>query len=214
MDLQTEVLSVLNTFTDETWQSSRLNCFRWITTYFQLRLNFPFLTWLISRFYPQSMTFRFLDCEISPMYEEFCAIMDYSPPNDEFPALPPSPNVNFPDLLEESPIPIIPDNTMPYPHNIPLAPFLQRAYNYDGSPQWSHCFCYLILNCFVMISPINSYGSVLLLSVARQITLGNRTPHFLILGETMNWVYDTAIYPNDNIPLRGCPILLQVISDL
>src|SRR2546426_7111624 len=65
-----------------------------------------------------------------------------------------------------------------------------------------------------MISPINSYGSVLLLSVARQITLGNRTPHLLILGETMNWVYDTAIYPNDNIPLRGCPILLQVISGL
>ena len=52
MDLQTEVLSVLNTFTDETWQSNRLNCFRWITTYFQLRLNFPFLNWLISRFYP------------------------------------------------------------------------------------------------------------------------------------------------------------------
>src|SRR3954452_17070977 len=75
-------------------------------------------------------------------------------------------------------------------------------------------FCYLLLNCFVFVSPINSYCSVLLLSVARQITLGNRTPHLLILGETMNWVYDTAVYPNDNIPLRGCPILLQVTSDL
>ena len=96
MDLQTEVLSVLNTFTDDAWQSSRLNCFRWIITYFQLRLNFPFLTWLISRFYPQSMTFRFLDCEISPMYEEFCAIMDYSPPNKEFLALPPSSKRQFP----------------------------------------------------------------------------------------------------------------------
>src|SRR5205814_6106424 len=73
---------------------------------------------------------------------------------------------------------------------------------------------YLLLNCFAMISPVNSYGSILLLSVACQIALGNRTPYLLILGETMNWVYDTAVYPNDNIPIRGCPILLQVISNL
>ena len=158
------------------------------------------------------MTFRFPDCEISPLYEEFCAIMDYSPPNEEYPALPPSPNASLQDLLGESPIPIIPDANMPYPHNIPLAPFLQRAYNYDGSPQWSHCFCYLLLNVFAMVSPVNGYGSILLLSVARQIALGNRTPYLLILGETMNWVNDTAVYPDVNIPLRGCPILLQVIS--
>src|SRR2546429_10020166 len=63
-----------------------------------------------------------------------------------------------------------------------------------------------------MVSPVNGYGSILLLSVARQIALGNRTPYLLILGETMNWVNDTAVYPDDNIPLRGCPILLQVIS--
>src|SRR2546423_13338899 len=158
------------------------------------------------------MTFRFPDCEISPLYEEFCAIMDYSPPNEEYPALPPSPNASLQDLLGESPIPIIPDANMPYPYNIPLAPFLQHAYNYDGSPQWSHYFCYLLLNCFALVSLVDGYGSILLLSVARQITLGNRTPYLLILGETMNWVNDTAVYPDVNIPLRACPILLQVIS--
>src|SRR3989475_12605522 len=47
---------------------------------------------------------------------------------------------------------------------------------------------------------------------ASRIVLGNRTPHLLILGETMNWVYDTATRPDANIPLRGCPILLQVLS--
>src|SRR2546430_10010914 len=109
MDYQNEVLSILNTFTDDTWQSSRLNCFRWITTYFQLRLNFPFLNWLIFRFYPRSMTFCFLDCEISPLYEEFCAFMDYSPLEEEYPALPPSPNANLESLLGESPIHILPD---------------------------------------------------------------------------------------------------------
>src|SRR3989475_10130977 len=106
------------------------------------------------------MTFRFPDCEISPLYEEFCAIMDYSPPNEEYPALPPSPNASLQDLLGESPIPIIPEANMPYPHNIPLAPFLQRAYNFDGSPQWSHCFCYLLLNVFAMVSPVNGYGNI------------------------------------------------------
>ena len=50
-----------------------------------------------------------------------------------------------------------------------------------------------------------------LLSVARQIALGNRTLYLLILGETMNWVNDTAVSPDIDIPLRGCPILLQVI---
>src|SRR2546423_13773343 len=121
------------------------------------------------------MAFRFPDFEISPLYEEFCAIMDYSPLEEDYPALPPSPNANLENLLKESPIPVFLDANMPYPHNIPLAPFLQCVYNFDGSPQWSHCFCYLLLNVFVMVSPVNSYGNILLLSVARQISLGNRT---------------------------------------
>src|SRR3989442_4245926 len=211
MDYRRELLAILHTFTDETWRSSRLSCFRWILTYFQIRLNLPFLHWLILRFYPRSMSFRFSDCEISPMYKEFCAIMDYNPVGEEFPALPPASTTTTEILLRESPIPILPDGSMPHPHNIPLAPFLQRVQYNDGSPQWSHCLCYLFLNVFAMMSPFDGYGNIHLLSVARQVALGNRTPHLLILGETMNWVYDIAVHPDLNIPLRGCPILLQVL---
>ena len=144
------------------------------------------------------------------MYEEFCAVMDYHPSGEEFLALPPDPFSTYDVLLRESPIQIFPDSTMPHPYNIPLAPFLQRAQHKDGSSEWTHCLCYLLLNVFAMMSPIDDYGNIYLLSVARQIILGNRTPHLLILGETMNWVYDTATRPDANIPLRGCPILLQV----
>src|SRR2546422_6789877 len=91
MDFQRDLLALLHTFTNDTWRSSRLSCFRWVLTYFRLRPNFPFLNWLILRFSDRSMSFRFSDCEISPVYEEFCAIMDYHPLGEEFLALPPDP---------------------------------------------------------------------------------------------------------------------------
>jgi len=211
MDLQKDLLALLHTFNNDTWRSSRLSCFRWILTYFRLRLNLPFLNWLILRFSDRGMSFRFSDCEISPVYEEFCAIMDYYPSGEEFLALPPDPSSTYDVLLRDSPIQISPDSTMPHPHNIPLAPFLQRAQHNDGSTQWSHCLCYLFLNVFTMVSPFDGYGDIRLLSVSRQITLGGKTPHLLILGETMNWVYNTATRPDVTVPLRGCPILLQVL---
>ena len=73
MDFRRDLLTLLHTFNNDTWCSSRLGCFRWVLTYFQLRLNFPFLNWLILRLSDRSMAFRFSDCEISPVYEEFCA---------------------------------------------------------------------------------------------------------------------------------------------
>src|SRR3989442_1381144 len=103
MDLQKDLLALLHTFNNDTWRSSRLSCFRWILTYFRLRLNLPFLNWLTLRFSDKGMSFRFSDCEISPVYEEFCAIMDYHPSGEEFLALPPDPSTTYDVLLWVNP---------------------------------------------------------------------------------------------------------------
>src|SRR2546425_10108562 len=114
MDFHRDLLALLHTFNNDIWCSSRLGCFRWVLTYFQLRLNFPFLNWLILRFSDRSMAFRLSDCEISPVYEEFCVVMDYHPSGEEFLALPPDPFSTYYVLLSESPIQIFPDSMIPH----------------------------------------------------------------------------------------------------
>ncbi|KDP26957.1 hypothetical protein JCGZ_22254 [Jatropha curcas] len=72
------------------------------------------------------MVFRFEDSEVTPTYEEICAVMDHHPEQNETPALPPGPRYNLVEIAALCPV-YLPDgiNT---DQGLPLEPFLNKLY--------------------------------------------------------------------------------------
>ncbi|KDP41026.1 hypothetical protein JCGZ_03558 [Jatropha curcas] len=68
------------------------------------------------------MVFRFEDSEVTPTYEEMCAVMDHHPEQDETLALPPGPRYDLAEIVALCPgfTGINPDR------GLPLEPFLTR----------------------------------------------------------------------------------------
>ncbi|KDP20644.1 hypothetical protein JCGZ_03873 [Jatropha curcas] len=70
------------------------------------------------------MVFWFEDSEVTPTYEEMCAVMDHHPEQDETPALPPGPRYDLAEIVTLCPV-YLPDgiNT---DQGLPLDPFLNK----------------------------------------------------------------------------------------
>ncbi|KDP38272.1 hypothetical protein JCGZ_06040 [Jatropha curcas] len=84
------------------------------------------------------MVFRFEDSEVTPTYEEMCAVMDHHPEQDETPALPPGPRYDLTEIAALCPI-YLPDgiNT---DQGLPLGPFLSRDLSMDIDPSWIRAY--------------------------------------------------------------------------
>ncbi|KDP26167.1 hypothetical protein JCGZ_22261 [Jatropha curcas] len=129
------------------------------------------------------MVFRFEDSEVTPTYEEMCAVMDHHPEQDETPALPPGPRYDLAEIVSLCPV-YLPDG-INVDQGLPLEPFLSK----NRQP---------------------GIGDFRLLTVVRDMQLYHRTVFMMIIGETMCWARDIALRVTDfNIHHRGCPLLLQ-----
>ncbi|KDP36643.1 hypothetical protein JCGZ_07861 [Jatropha curcas] len=109
-----------------------------------LKPNHGFLSWLIAHFDPNTMVFRFEDAEITPTYEELCAVMDHHPEQNETPALPPGPRCDLAEIGALCPV-YLPDgiNT---DQGIPLELFLSKVLSTDLDLPWIRACCFLLLN--------------------------------------------------------------------
>jgi len=209
MAIRPELFAFLQMLPHDIWGSPALCHLEWILHYHRLAVNQPFLRWLADRFYPHSMAFRVGDVEISPLYEEFCAIMGHTPNHRETPALPPLPTESVASIIERCPFITNPvDLDMP---DMPLRPFLNRVLEMNISTEWLFALTFLILNVFTCQNSNPNIGDIRLLSVAYDMAYHGCTPHMLIMGETMGWVYDISVGERPfSIHRRGCPILLQI----
>ncbi|KDP34591.1 hypothetical protein JCGZ_12642 [Jatropha curcas] len=71
------------------------------------------------------MVFRFEDSEVTPTYEEMCAVMDHHPDQDETPALPPGPRYDLAEIAALCPV-YLPDG-INVGQGLPLEPFLNKV---------------------------------------------------------------------------------------
>ncbi|KDP40443.1 hypothetical protein JCGZ_03858 [Jatropha curcas] len=85
-------------------------------------------------FNPNTMVFRFEDSEVTPTYEEMCAVMGHHPEQDETPALPPGPRHDLAEIAALCPV-YLPDGIDP-DQGLPLEPFLNRVLSMDVNPSW------------------------------------------------------------------------------
>ncbi|KDP33266.1 hypothetical protein JCGZ_13106 [Jatropha curcas] len=147
------------------------------------------------------------DSEVTPTYEEICAVMDHHPEQNETPALPPGPRYNLAEIVTLCPV-YLPDgiNT---DQGLPLEPFLNKVLSMNVDPSWIRACCFLLLNVYVMKNRQPEIGDFRLLTVVHDMQLYRRTVFMMIMGETMCWVRDIALHVTDfNVHLRGCPLLL------
>ncbi|KDP34643.1 hypothetical protein JCGZ_11956 [Jatropha curcas] len=82
------------------------------------------------------MVFRFEDSEVTPTYEEMCAVMGHHPKQDETPALPPGPRHDLAEIVALCPV-YLPDG-INMDQGLPLEPFLMED-------QTSHCWINYVL---------------------------------------------------------------------
>ncbi|KDP24421.1 hypothetical protein JCGZ_26550 [Jatropha curcas] len=82
--------------------------------------------WLRSN--PNTMVFRFEDSEVTPTYEEMCAVMDYHLEQDETSALPSGPRYDLAEIVALCPV-YLPDG-INKDQGLPLEPFLNRSMAY------------------------------------------------------------------------------------
>ncbi|KDP37535.1 hypothetical protein JCGZ_05974 [Jatropha curcas] len=173
-----------------------------------LKPDHGFLSWLVTHFNPNTMVFRFEDYEVTPTYEEMCAVMGHHPEQDETPALPPGPRYDLTEIVALCPV-YLPDgiNT---DQGLPLELFLSRVLSMDIDPSWIRACCFLLLNMYAMKNRQPGIGDFRLLTVVRDMQMYHRTVFLMIMGETMCWVRDIALHiTNFNVHHRGCPMLLQ-----
>ncbi|KDP46993.1 hypothetical protein JCGZ_02429 [Jatropha curcas] len=113
-----------------------------------LKPDHGFLSWLVSHFNPNTMVFRFDDSEVTPTYEEMCAVMGHHPKQDETPAFPPGPRYDLTEAAALCPI-YLPGGIDPV-QGLPLEPFLNRVLSMDANPSWVRACCFLLLNMYAM----------------------------------------------------------------
>ncbi|KDP30291.1 hypothetical protein JCGZ_17161 [Jatropha curcas] len=116
---------------------------------------------------PNTMVFRFEDAEITPTYEELCAVMDHHPEQNEAPALPPGPRYDLAEIVALCPV-YLPDgiNT---DQGVPLEPFLNKVLSLDLDPSWIQACCFLLLNVYVMKNRQPGIGDFRLLTSVRDM---------------------------------------------
>ncbi|KDP30103.1 hypothetical protein JCGZ_18235 [Jatropha curcas] len=144
MAFRHQVSSFVQSIPDDLWQIPPMNQLVWLKYFKDLKPDHGFLSWLVTRFNPNTMVFRFEDSKITPTYEEMCAVMDHHLEQDETPALPPGPKYDLAEIVALCPV-YLPDgiNT---DQGLPLEPFLSRVLSTDLDPSWIRACCFLLLN--------------------------------------------------------------------
>ncbi|KDP31711.1 hypothetical protein JCGZ_15000 [Jatropha curcas] len=142
-----------------------MNQLVWLKYFKDLKLDHSFLSWLVMYFNPNTMVFQFEDSEVTPTYEEMCAVMSHHPEQDETPALPPGPRYDLTEVAALCPV-YLPDG-IDSDQGLPLEPFLTRVLSMDANPSW-------VLG---LLFPIAEYsgGSV--------NTIGSGLPEEVVLAE-------------------------------
>ncbi|KDP30369.1 hypothetical protein JCGZ_17098 [Jatropha curcas] len=185
-----------------------MNQLTWLKYFKDLKPDHGFLSWLVTYFNPNTMVFRFEASEITPTYEEMCAVMGHHPEQNETPALPPGPRHDLAEIAALCPV-YLPSGINP-DQGLPLEPFLSRVLSMDADPSWVRACCFLLLNVYAMKNRQLGIGDFRLLTVVRDMQVYRRTVFMMIMGETMCWVRDIALHvTNFNVHHRGCPMLLQ-----
>ncbi|KDP42358.1 hypothetical protein JCGZ_02873 [Jatropha curcas] len=139
-----QVSTFVQSISDDLWRVPPMNQLAWLKYFKDLKPNYGFLSWLIIHFNPNTMVFRFEDSEVTPTYEEMCAIMDYHPDQDETPALPPGPRYDLTEIVALCPV-FLPDGVS-VDQGLPLEPFLNRVLSTDLDLPWIRACCFLLLN--------------------------------------------------------------------
>ncbi|KDP20595.1 hypothetical protein JCGZ_04219 [Jatropha curcas] len=104
MAFRHQVSTFVQSIPDDLWGVSPMNQLAWLKYLRDLKPDYGFLSWLVTHFNPSTMVFRFEDSEVTPTYEEMCAVMDHHPEQDETPALPPGPRYNLTEIMALCPI--------------------------------------------------------------------------------------------------------------
>ncbi|KDP42377.1 hypothetical protein JCGZ_02838 [Jatropha curcas] len=138
-----------------------------------LKLDYGFLSWLVTYFNPNTMVFRFEDSEVTPTYEEMCAVMDHHPDQDETPALPPGPRYDPAEIAVLCPV-YHPDG-IKMDQGLPLEPFLSKVLSTDLDLPWIRACCFLLLNVYAMKNRQPGIGDFRLLTVVRDMQLHHHT---------------------------------------
>ncbi|KDP22945.1 hypothetical protein JCGZ_01805 [Jatropha curcas] len=134
MAFRNQVSSFVQSIPDDLWQIQPMNQLVWLKYFKDLKPNHGFLSWLVGYFNPNTMVFRFEDFEITPTYEEMCAVMGHQPEQNETPALPPGPRYDLTEVAALCPIYV--PNGIDLDQGIPLEPFLTRVLSMDANPSW------------------------------------------------------------------------------
>ncbi|KDP36060.1 hypothetical protein JCGZ_10312 [Jatropha curcas] len=208
MAFRNQVSSFVQSIPDDLWQVPPMNQLVWLKHFKDLKPDYGFLSWLVTHFNPNTMVFRFEDSEVTPTYEEMCAVMDHHPNQDETLALPPGPRYDLAEIAALCPI-YLPDG-INVDQGLPLQPFLSRVSSIDLNLSWIRACCFLLLNVYAMKNRQPGIGDFRLLTIVRDMQLYHHTVFMMIMGETMCWVRDIALHiTNFNVHHRGCPLLLQ-----
>ncbi|KDP21977.1 hypothetical protein JCGZ_03198 [Jatropha curcas] len=208
MAFKSQVSSFIQSISDDLWRIPPMDQLAWLRSFKDLKPNHGFLSWLVTRFNPNTMVFRFEDSEVTPTYQEMCAVMDHHPEQNETPALPPSPRYDLAEIVALCPV-YLPDG-INVDQGLPLEPFLNRVLSTDLDLPWIRACCFLLLNVYAMKNRQPEIGDFRLLTIVRDMRLYHRTVFMMIMGETMCWVRDIALHITDfNVHHRGCPLLLQ-----
>ncbi|KDP36537.1 hypothetical protein JCGZ_08874 [Jatropha curcas] len=97
----------------------------------------------VRHFNPNTIVFLFDDSEVTPTYEEMCAIMGHHPEQDETPALPQGPRY---DLTEVSALwPVYLSCGIDPDQGLPLEPFLNRVLSMDVNSWVYHCTVFMMI---------------------------------------------------------------------
>ncbi|KDP21595.1 hypothetical protein JCGZ_03754 [Jatropha curcas] len=145
---RSRVSSFVQSISDDLWQIPPMDQLAWLKYFKDLKSNHGFLSWLVTRFNPNTMVFRFEDTEVTPTYEEMCAVMDHYPEQDETLALPPGPRYNLVEIVALCPI-YLPDD-INVDQGLPLEPFLNKVLFADLDLLWIRACCFLLLNVYAM----------------------------------------------------------------
>ncbi|KDP25901.1 hypothetical protein JCGZ_23737 [Jatropha curcas] len=79
MAFRNQVSSFVQSIPDDLWQIPPMNQLIWLKYFKDLKPDHGFLSWLVPPLKPHTMVFRFEDSEVTPTYEEMCAVMDHHP---------------------------------------------------------------------------------------------------------------------------------------
>ncbi|KDP30099.1 hypothetical protein JCGZ_18406 [Jatropha curcas] len=208
MAFRNQVSAFVQPIPDDLLQIHPMNQLAWLKYFKDLKPDHSFLSWLVMYFNPNTMVFQFEDSEVTPTYEEMCAVMGHHPEQDETPALPPGPRCDLAEIAALCPV-YLPDGIDP-DQGLPLEHFLTRVLSMDVNPSWVQACCFLLLNMYAMKNHRPGIGDFRLLTVVRDMQVYHRTVFMMIIGETMCWIRDIALHvTNFNVHHRGCPMLLQ-----